>query len=292
MELRHLKYFLAVAEELNFSKAAEKLFISQPPLSRQIKELEDELGARLFDRNNKRVVLTDAGSYFLMETKNILDTMEKAQIMTKKIANHVSGEFRIGYISSTYSVTITHMVSYLSEKYPYVKFKLHEVPTTKQISALGMGKLDFGILRAPVLSANISTQLWFKDSYAIAYHKQKIAIHSDQDIERLKDQIFVFFNKDYAPRYYDALLEICADYGFVPHVVHESNNINSILQLVKNGLGVSIVPASLAKSFEDDQLGFYHINNPRFFTEVMLATVKDGDSEIVREAMGYLKGLK
>ncbi len=96
VELRHLKYFLAVSEELNFTKAAKKLYISQPPLSRQIKELEQTLDARLFDRNNKRVVLTDAGKYFKKEVEVILQELEKIKITTHKIATHTSGEFRIG----------------------------------------------------------------------------------------------------------------------------------------------------------------------------------------------------
>ena len=141
MEIRHLKYFMAVAEELNFTKAAEKLYISQPPLSRQIKELELALDARLFDRNNKRVLLTDAGKYFKKEVEGVLQQLEKIKITTHKIATHTSGEFRIGYISSTFSGTIAALLAQLTTLYPYVNFKLFELPTIKQIIALEKGCL-------------------------------------------------------------------------------------------------------------------------------------------------------
>lgn len=133
MELRHLKYFLAVADELNFTKAAEKLFISQPPLSRQIKELENEIGAELFDRSNKKVQLTEAGKFFKKEISAQLKQLESIVIKTRKISENISGEYRIGYISSTFSDTITKLVQFLMQQYPYLNIKLYEVSTTKQI---------------------------------------------------------------------------------------------------------------------------------------------------------------
>lgn len=160
MELRHLKYFLAVAEELNFTKAAEKLFISQPPLSRQIMELEEEIEARLFIRNNKKVELTEAGKYFEKEVKALFQNLERITIKTKKIAENVSGEFRIAYISSIYSSVISELIKHLKDQFPYVNFKLFEVSTTKQIDALEQGKIELGIIRSPIKSPKIKSQLW------------------------------------------------------------------------------------------------------------------------------------
>lgn len=288
MELRHLKYFLKVAEELNFSKAAEKLYISQPPLSRQIKELEDELGTRLFNRNNKKVELTEAGKYFKNESEQILKQLAKATLQTKKIGDNVSGEFRIAYISSTFSGTISNLLKYLSENYPFVNFKLYEVGTAKQITALEQGKIDLGILRAPVNSLKIQTRLWFNDGYALVFNKEQYALKNDNDLDKVKEATFVFFNKDYAPNYYNSLMDICSNYGFKPNVVHESNNINSIIQLVQNGLGVSIVPASLSKSYESENVGFIQLLNTRLFTEVLFATPINTNSEITGKAIEFL----
>ena len=292
MELRHLKYFLAVAEELNFTKASEKLFISQPPLSRQIMELEEELQARLFNRNNKKVELTEAGKYFEKEVKDLFQNLELISVKTKKIADNVSGEFRIAYISSIYSSVISDLIKHLKEQFPYVNFKLFEISTTKQILALEQGKIDLGIIRSPIKSPKIKAQLWFKDGFSVVYNKSLIQIKSEEEIPKLKDETFVFFNKDYAPHYHDVLLELCAFYDFEPQVVHESNNINSIVQLVKNGLGVSIVPSNIAKNNQDAEIGFIELKKVNLFTDVSLINSKEDDSEITKSAVAFLLNFK
>lgn len=288
MELRHLKYFLAVAEELNFTKASEKLFISQPPLSRQIMELEEELQAKLFIRNNKKVELTEAGKYFEKEVKEIFQSLERISVKTKKIAENVSGEFRIAYISSIYSSVISELIQYLKEQFPYVNFKLFEISTTKQIEALEKGKIDLGIIRSPIKSPKIKSQLWFKDGFSVVFNKNLINIDSEKEIQNLENETFVFFNKDYAPHYHEVLLELCAFYGFTPKVVHESNNINSIVQLVKNGLGISIVPSNIARNNQDFELGFIELKKVNLFTDVSLITSKDDYSEITQSAVTFL----
>ncbi len=288
MELRHLKYFLAVAEELNFTKAAEKLCISQPPLSRQIIELEEEIQARLFIRNNKKVELTEAGKYFEKEVTVLFQNLERISIKTKKIAQNVSGEFRIAYISSIYSAVISDLIKHLKEQFPYVNFKLFEVSTTKQILALEQGKIELGIIRSPIKSPKIKSQLWFRDGFSVVYNKSSIQINSEEEIPKLKDETFVFFNKDYAPHYHEVLLELCAFYGFTPKIIHESNNINSIVQLVKNGLGISIVPSNIAKNNQDSQIGFIELKKVNLYTDVSLITSKEDDSEITKSAVAFL----
>ena len=292
MELRHLKYFLAVAEELNFTKAAEKLFISQPPLSRQIMELEEELQACLFIRNNKKVELTEAGKYFEKEVKVLFQNLERISVKTKKIAENVSGEFRIAYISSIYSEVISKLIKHLKAEFPFVNFKLFEVSTTKQIDALEQGKIDLGIIRSPIKSPKIKSQLWFQEGFSVVYNNSLIQINSEKEIPNLKDETFVFFNKDYAPHYHEVLLELCAFYSFTPKVVHESNNINSIVQLVKNGLGVSIVPSNIAKNNSDTEIGFIELKKVNLFTNVSLITSKEDNSEITKSAVDFLLNFK
>ncbi|SFZ92606.1 DNA-binding transcriptional regulator, LysR family [Flaviramulus basaltis] len=287
MELRHLRYFLVVANELNFTRASEKLFISQPPLSRQIKELENEIGVKLFNRNSKKVELTEAGKFFRKEVVNQLQNLESVILKTKKISENISGEYRIGYISSTFSDTITKLIQFLTKKYPYLNIKLYEVSTVKQILALEQSKLDLGIVRAPLVSTKINSKLWFKDSYSLVFNKNKTKVKEIDDISKFRNELFVFFNKDYAPIYYNSLIEICSKYGFVPNIVHESNNINSIIQLVRNGLGVSIVPTSLKKSHIYPELSFLDLDN-NFLTNVLLATPKNDKSQITDSAISFL----
>ncbi len=289
MEIRHLKYFLIVAEELSFTKAAEKLFISQPPLSRQIKELEEELGARLFHRNNKKVELTNAGKYFAAQAKGILQLLDKACIQTKKLADNVSGEFKIGYLSSTFSVLISELLQVLSKTFPYVNFKLYEVSTHKQMHALEQGKLDFGILRAPIYSPRIKTQLWFEDSYSLVFNNHLMTLEAEESISLVKNETFIFYNRTYAPEYYNSLIRICASYGFSPNVVHEANNVSSIIQMVKNGLGISIVPSTVAKNYEYSEVTFLELKRINLTTQVLLATSIDEESSIARLAIDFLQ---
>ncbi|MNQ70135.1 HTH-type transcriptional regulator CatM [compost metagenome] len=288
MELRHLKYFLAVAEELNFTKASEKLFISQPPLSRQIAELEDELQAKLFIRNNKKVELTEAGKYFKKEATVLLQNLERISTKTKKIAENISGEFRIAYISSIYSSIISDLIKHLKSQFPYVNFKLFEISTTKQIDALEQGKIEMGIIRSPIQSPKIKTHLWFKDGFSLVYNKNSIQIKSENDILKLKNETFVFFNKDYAPHYHEVLLELCAFYGFTPKIIHEANNINSIVQLVKNGLGISIVPSNIAKNNQVSEIDFIELKKVSLYTNVSIITAKEDESEITKSAVAFL----
>ncbi|MCP2028994.1 DNA-binding transcriptional LysR family regulator [Flavobacterium sp. HSC-32F16] len=288
MELRHLKYFLAVAEELNFTKASEKLFISQPPLSRQIIELEEELQAKLFIRNNKKVELTEAGKYFEKEVKSLFQDLERISVKTKKIAENISGEFRIAYISSIYSSTIAELIKHLKIQFPFVNFKLFEVSTSKQIDALEQGKIEMGIIRSPIKSPKIQSHLWFQDGFSIVFNKKNAPLKSEKEILNLKEETFIFFNKDYAPHYHEVLLELCAFYGFTPKIIHEANNINSIVQLVKNGLGISIVPSNIAKNNQDQEIGFIELKKVNLQTDVSIITSKEDDSEITKAAVAFL----
>ncbi|MGH2623423.1 MAG: LysR family transcriptional regulator, partial [Sphingobacterium sp.] len=168
MEIRHLRYFIMLSEELHFGKAAKRLFISQPPLSRQIKELELELGATLFSRNNKRVALTPAGEYFLKEARNILVTLDSAKHHANQIHSGLAGEIKIGYISSVDKAKLGILIQRIQKKHPYVQTKLFELPTEKQITALENRKLDIGIIRAPNPSYRLQTEKLYDDGFCLA----------------------------------------------------------------------------------------------------------------------------
>lgn len=270
MEIRHLTYFKTVAEHLHFRNAANALFISQPPLSRQIKELEDELGARLFTRRNRRVALTDAGKYFLSEVYKILAGLEECKHTVKQIHEAESGELRIGYISSLYQPHMAEVLKAMRVSFPYVKTSLYERPTAKQIEALEQGKLDVGILRAPVHSDKLKVQSLFFEHFMVVMQPEKDKFKNDAELATfIKNKPFIFFNKEYAPHYHDSLIEICNRLGFSPNIVHEANNVHSILQLVEAGLGISILPLS-AKN-ENFKIDFIPLNEMPVKTEVVLA---------------------
>lgn len=272
MELRHLLYFKTVAEELHFRKAAAKLFISQPPLSRQIKELEDELGIVLLERNNKRVALTEAGVYFKAEVDKLFTALAKGANTARKIHQQVNGELRIGYISSTFHDHLIEVLKEMSAVFPYVKTKLYEIPSVKQIAALEAGKLDLGIIRGPVYSEKLEVRHLFTDPFVLVGSEPLM----EKDLLALKQYLqnkpFVFFNQDYAPHFYGKLLEICSRIGFVPEVAHEANNVHSILQLVEKGMGVSILPGSSIGPHKHLKLYFTPLNMDFIATEVVIVS--------------------
>lgn len=270
MEIRHLIYFKTVAEHLHFRNAANALFISQPPLSRQIKELEEELGARLFTRSNKRVALTDAGKYFLSETLKLLASLEESKHTVKQIHEMESGELKIGYISSLYQPHMAEVLKAMRINFPHVKTSLYERPTIKQIEALEQGRLDVGILRAPVHSDKLKVKSLFFDPFMLVMPVGKEKFKNDEDLAAfIKNKPFIFFNKEYAPHYHDSLMEICNRLGFSPNIIHEANNVHSILQLVEAGLGISILPLSVKN--KNANLRFIPLHNIPVKTEVVLA---------------------
>lgn len=282
MELRHLLYFKTVAEELHFRKAAAKLFISQPPLSRQIKELEEELGAILFDRSGKKVRLTDAGVYFKKEVDQIFSGLAESKNTVQQIHNALSGELRIGYISSTFHETLVDILKEMQTVFPHVKTKLFEIPSIKQIAALEARKLDIGIIRAPVNSEKLEVKHLFTDPF-ILISKENLSGKNGEELARhLASQPFIFFNQDYAPHFHQKLIEICYRLGFSPEVNHEANNVHSILQLVDKGLGITILPASLAKQYQHLNVSFKPLSLNQIFTEVVILKHIADKSEAVK----------
>ncbi|MCF3111373.1 LysR family transcriptional regulator [Niabella sp. CC-SYL272] len=265
MEIRHLVYFHMLAKELHFGRAAAKLFISQPPLSRQIRELEAELGLLLFERNNKRVALTEAGRYFLSESTALLQQLEKAKLKARQIHDSLAGTFRLGYISSAPRSILAQVLKTIKVQYPFLRVNLYEAATQRQRAALESGTLDLGIARAPVLAPQLEQRLLLTEYFCLAKPKGKKI-----PLRELATQSFVSFNKDYAPDYHQQFLYCCHQLGFEPQVIHECNNMPSILELVAGGMGLAIVPQSVRKLFRFTDLDFVPLRQLPVRTETML----------------------
>ena len=275
MELRHLLYFNTVAEQLHFRKAAALLFISQPPLSRQIKELEQELEVQLFLRSNKRVILTDAGKYFKKEVDSIFAKLEESKHMVRKIHAVESGELKIGYISSVHQPRLAAVLLQMRTEFPYIRTSLYELPTIKQIEAISLGKLDAGILRAPVNSEKLILKTLFFDAFMVVTPLTNEIFTGYKELaDYIKNSPFIFFNKEYANDYHHKLMEICSRMGFKPNIVHEVNNVHSIFQLVEAGLGVSVLPLSLQEQYAHLNVSMFKLTDIPIFTEVVLAYKK------------------
>ncbi len=293
MELRHLVYFKMVAEELHFRNAAAKLFISQPPLSRQIRELEEELGAVLFERNNKRVALTPAGAYFKVLTDEILSRLNEGKQVVRQLHENLSGELKIGYISSTGQSQLMTVLHRMHEVFPFLKVKLYEVPTVKQVAALEEGKLDIGIMRAPVGSEKLEVTSLFRDGFIAVTPPGWPQPEGPEAIgPLLKQGPFIFFNSDYAPVYHQKLVEICHRLGFVPAITHEANTVHSILQLVAHGAGISILPASLYSQVQALGLSCWALAHLPVDTEIVMVCRKDKNEAVTLFVENYLDFFK
>lgn len=251
IELRHFIYFLAVAEELHFRKAAEKLFISQPGLSTQIKQMEEILGTQLFLRDKKKVRLTPAGEFLKKEVEFILNHLEQTKKQLKLIGNGHLGEVRIGFLGSAMQNVVPELLLGLKEKYPLVHTTLEELSNRAQINAIMADRLDLGFVRLSRVPKGLEVKSVFEDTFSLVLPKDHpIEPENFKGIDQLANEDFILFSQDYSPMYYDTVLSICEDAGFAPHVSHKSVHAQTIFKLVENKLGIAIVPTTLQHGFQ------------------------------------------
>jgi DNA-binding transcriptional LysR family regulator len=254
MELRHLRYFVAVAEELHFGRAATRLRISQPPLSQQIQALEAELGVQLFHRGPRNVTLTVAGTSFLAEARNTLAQAEHAVRVAKRAnAGHI-GQLRVGF---TPSLPFTEMFPRLLQEYraafPDVEVKIFEMVTRHQIAAMLDDQLDVGFIRSPMphLPDDIKTFHVYKDRLTlITRQEHRLASWPSVPVAELKGEPMIVMNRDSNTGLHDQVHALCAANGFIPTVSQSANGAWTPLALVTAGLGVSIVYSSLVERIQ------------------------------------------
>jgi DNA-binding transcriptional LysR family regulator len=242
MELRHLRYFTAVAEEMNFIRAAKRLNLSQPPLSRQIKMLEDELGTSLIDRTTKRITLTEAGLYFKNEATRILDEISAIERHTRLVGESQGGCVRLGYVGSMMITLLPELLAHLKEGLCDIKVDIVELATEEQGDALLSGKIDVGLLRSWVVADGLRFDSLGEESLSIVHHSRLIPPPGAEPLQFFSGQSFVSSSRSAAPGLTDRIQEICLGAGFAPKVEYECGQFSSVLNLVAAGLGWSIVP--------------------------------------------------
>ncbi len=251
LELRHFKYFLAVAEELNYRKASETLFISQPGLSRQIRQMEEILETQLFVRDKKSVALTRAGIYLKGETEFILNHLEQTKRQLKSIGRGNTGEIRIGFLGSAMQEIIPKLLLQLNESHPGIKTNLDELSNRAQVDAVVRDKLDIGFVRLARVPRDLHIRPVLEDTFSLVLPKDhKIGHRSFKGVGQLSGEDFILFAQEYSPQYYDTVMSICEDAGFTPKISHKSVHAQTIFTLVENSLGIAIVPTSLQHGFD------------------------------------------
>lgn len=250
MELRHLRYFVAVAEELHVGRAAKRLGIAQPPLSRQIRDLERDVGTPLFERVPRGVELTAAGSAFLPEARMTLAQAERAQRTAQRAARGETGRLRVGFVeAATHSGILPDVLSFFRAHLPAIGLSLFELDPLRQADALQEGRIDLGIVHDPPVDTD---QRWhaeviFREPVVVALPKtHRLARRSQLTLGTLAAESFVIFARSAGPSLYDDIIARCRAAGFSPRVVQESTGWHTLTSLVGAGVGLGFVPKSLA----------------------------------------------
>ncbi len=248
MELRHLRYFVAVAETGNLSRAAEKLFIAQPPLSLQIRQLEEALGEPLFIRHPKGVRLTAAGQALLPEARSLLDRAARlGDLVQQRGADGagLGGTFSLGYVPSASSTLLPELVRALRQLHPRLNLSLRELISDEQTEALVAGQIDAGIARTNARHARISVACQMPDPFCLAFSRAAAPRAGPAlDLRRYAQHGFVAFTRHRGPAYFDQAVHLCGQAGFSPVIRYEASTVRGVLDLVGAGLGVALVPAS------------------------------------------------
>lgn len=253
MELRHLRYFVAVADEGHITRAAEKLGIQQPPLSQQIRALETELDVQLFRRKPRGVELTDAGALFLVDARQILEQVEHARAATQRTARGEQGRIVAGFTSSApFHPLVPRMIRSFRELTPLVSMHLEERGTGGLIDGLRNETLDAAFIRSPVADTEgIIVHPLIEEEMVVALHAgHPLAAKDDErpiTLQALASEPFILYRRSVGPGLYDGIIAACSRAGFTPDVAQEAPRITSTLNLVAAGLGVSLVPESLRR---------------------------------------------
>ena len=246
MELRHLRYFLAVAQTLNFTKAAEHLHMAQPPLSRQIRELEDELGVELFDRRGKRVTLSSAGMVFADRAQRILASADAAVIDSQRAARGEIGRLAVGFFEHIAYTLLPALIREFQQRFPDVSIELRWFTAAEQFNALARGEVDVAFVRAVPPDTELRSTMILREPFVVALAKDNpLATKRTISIVDCANMRVINYRKDVAPDYHAIINQLCALGGFSPSPLFEMGQIYASLGLVSSGFGIALVPASV-----------------------------------------------
>jgi DNA-binding transcriptional LysR family regulator len=247
VELRQLRYFIAVAEDLSFSRAARRLHISQPPLSTQIMALERELQTRLFDRTNRGVSLTAAGRVFQSEMQSVLARLEHGKAQARHVGQGQMGSLSIGFVSIAAYSFLPVALKEFGVRSPGVEVQLHELTTDAQILELRAGRLDLGIALGPVQESDLVFEALCKEELVLAAPEEHRLSRAKGALElRLAAQEnFIVPPRSVAPGLYDLVITRCHDSGFSPRITQHARQMQTVVSLVAAGMGVALVPSSV-----------------------------------------------
>ena len=285
MELRQLKYFVTVAEELNFRRAAERLFMEQPPLSRQIHQLEDELSVKLFERNARGVTLTQVGQAFLAEARLTLAQAERAA----KVAQHQEKKLVIGFSICAFNRVLPEIIQAYRQQSPDVVITLTEMSTEAQIQALLNNTIDIGFDRVPISHPALLAVTLLSEPFVVALPPDHPLTHQEQiDLRSLANEPFILWPESVNPDMYAQFIQLCQQAGFSPRIVQEASPPEVLLGFVASGMGVSLV-ASGAEARYSVGVVYRDLSTPTPVLEIAAAWRKHPVSAVLEDFLVLVK---
>ena len=287
IELRHLRYFVAVAEDLHFGRAARRLGLAQPPLSQQISRLERLVGQQLFERK-PGVRLTPAGAALLPVARSILGDVTSGVGAARRAGSGITGSLTVGFASSLLLGSFPAAIRSDRDRYPAVELRLRELASAAQVDALRRGSIDVGVLREPVDDSDCASETIASESFVVALPSgHALASESHVGLAALADTAFVHFPRDVAPALFDRVAAMCAAAGFAPRVVQEAREWLTIVGLVDAGLGVAIVPSSF-RSLRWGTVRYASLDGDAE-TRVVVAWRRSGWTPVVANFLEFLR---
>jgi DNA-binding transcriptional LysR family regulator len=291
IELRHLRYFVAVAEELHFGRAARRLGIAQPPLSLQIQRLEAELGVSLFDRTSRRVELTAAGHALLETGKRVIEDFFAATDAARRAARGETGSLSVAFAASVISLSLPKIIRRFREEFPSVRLELRELSTGAQITALRARDLDIGFLREPPADTAFVTETLMRERLVLAISKRHpLASRKRLRLIDVANEDFVLFPRDLAPGLHANVLAMCAQAGVQPRIVQTCRELYTTISFVEADLGVTIIPETVRK-MGSHAVRYFPISSPLAWTRVDAAWRPDNVSPIIPAFLAIAKAM-
>ncbi|MGA3127836.1 MAG: LysR substrate-binding domain-containing protein [Candidatus Korobacteraceae bacterium] len=291
MELRHLRYFIAVAECRGFVRASASLRIAQPALSRQIRDLEQELGVPLFERSRRGALLTFPGECFLQDARRILDYLEQAQSRARRVHGGYAGVLSIGMVESfTWHEAITHALRRFQSQWPDVALNVALMSSPEQLVAIREGQISSGFLfnRPPEDDMLDGIQVLTTEAVLAVPESSPYATHPPHRLMELQDQDFVFIPRALNPPYYDKIIHACHSAGLTPRIVQSGTNDSSNLSLVAAELGLTIVPAA-AESRKPKNVVLVPVGDLNVVTTMELVWRRDNQSSALKNFVAVLR---
>ena len=292
VELRHLRYFVAVAEELHFGRAALRLHLSQPPLSQQIRRLEELLGYPLFVRTSRSVALTEAGTVYLERARRTLRTVQRDMEELRSVGQGEIGSLHVGFVGSAMLTTLPGIFRVYRKAYPRVHLHLHESFTARVAEGLENGTLDAGILRDGDVMETLQVTTLLSEPYVAVLPARHACAHQKSlSPGRLRDEPFVYYPRSAGARAFEKPMTIFEEHGFRPRIVQEASHWLTILRLVGAGLGVSVAPACVQRLVSPEVV-CVPLRDAKVVSEIELARAVGDTRPIVEHFLQIARGAR